>query len=138
MYRRFGSRVTVVERGDPLISRDDEDVSVVVREILEAEGVEFRLEATCITARNLGAQISIGVDCQRGETHSFMKILIDAETERILGAAILGVGGDEVIHSSLDIQHTDAPYTVIQRAIHIHPTVTVLIPTMLGDLRPLE
>ena len=67
-----------------------------------------------------------------------MKILIDAESDRILGAAILGIGGDEVIHSLLDIMYADAPYTVIQRAVHIHPTVSELIPTMLGDLKPLE
>ena len=67
-----------------------------------------------------------------------MKILIDAKTERILGASILGIGGDEVVHSILDVMYADAPYTVIQRAVHIHPTVTELIPTMLGDLQPLS
>ena len=67
-----------------------------------------------------------------------MKILIDAETEKILGAAILGVGGDEIVHSIVDLMYADAPYTVIQRAVHIHPTVSELIPTMLGELEPLE
>ncbi len=67
-----------------------------------------------------------------------MKILIDAETKRILGAAILGIGGDEIIHSLLDVMYADAPYSVIQRAVHIHPTVTELLPSMLGDLKPLE
>ncbi len=67
-----------------------------------------------------------------------MKVLVDAETERILGAAILGIGGDEVIHSLLEVMYADAPYTVIQRAVHIHPTVTELIPTMLGDLKPFD
>jgi pyruvate/2-oxoglutarate dehydrogenase complex dihydrolipoamide dehydrogenase (E3) component len=67
-----------------------------------------------------------------------MKVLIDAETERFLGAAILGIGGDEIVHSVLDVMYADAPYTVIQRAMHIHPTVTELIPTMLGDLKPLQ
>jgi pyruvate/2-oxoglutarate dehydrogenase complex dihydrolipoamide dehydrogenase (E3) component len=66
-----------------------------------------------------------------------MKIVVDADTREILGAAILGVGGDEVIHSILDVMYARAPYTVIQRAVHIHPTVSELIPTMLGDLRPL-
>ena len=75
---------------------------------------------------------------ERGETQGFMKILIDAETEKILGAAILGIGGDEIVHSILDLMYADAPYTVIQRAVHIHPTVTELIPTMLGELKPLE
>ncbi|MCH6547521.1 MAG: FAD-containing oxidoreductase [Gemmatimonadetes bacterium] len=75
---------------------------------------------------------------ERSETQGFMKILIDAETEKILGAAILGIGGDEIVHSILDLMYADAPYTVIQRAVHIHPTVTELIPTMLGELKPLE
>jgi len=67
-----------------------------------------------------------------------MKILIDAETHQILGAAILGVGGDEIIHSILDAMYAKAPYTVIERAVHIHPTVSELIPTMLGELLPLS
>ncbi len=75
---------------------------------------------------------------ERSETQGFMKILIDAETERILGAMILGIGGDEAIHSILDVMYAGAPYTTIERAVHIHPTVTELIPTMLGDLKPLE
>ena len=67
-----------------------------------------------------------------------MKVLIDAESEKILGAAILGIGGDEIVHSILDMMYTGAPYTTIQRAMPIHPTVSELIPTMLGDLKPLE
>jgi pyruvate/2-oxoglutarate dehydrogenase complex dihydrolipoamide dehydrogenase (E3) component len=67
-----------------------------------------------------------------------MKILVDAESEEFLGAAILGVGGDEVIHSILDIMYARKPYTVIRRAMHIHPTVSELIPTMLGELQPLD
>ena len=74
---------------------------------------------------------------EKGESQGFMKIVVDADTREILGAAILGVGGDEVIHSVLDIMYAKAPYTVIQRAVHIHPTVCELIPTMLGELRPL-
>jgi pyruvate/2-oxoglutarate dehydrogenase complex dihydrolipoamide dehydrogenase (E3) component len=65
-----------------------------------------------------------------------MNIVVDADTKAILGAAILGVGGDEVIHSILDVMYAKAPYTVIQRAMHIHPTVSELVPTMLGDLQP--
>ena len=80
----------------------------------------------------------VGRARERSETLGFMKILIDAKSERILGASILGIGGDEIIHSILDVMYADAPYTVIQRAMHIHPTVTELIPTMLGDLKPLE
>ena len=75
---------------------------------------------------------------EKGETQGFMKVLIDAQTKQILGAAILGTGGDEVIHSILDIMYAKSPYTVIQRAVHIHPTVSELIPTMLGELSPLD
>jgi len=272
MYRRFGSRVTVVEKADGLIARDDEDISAAVKEILENEGVEIRLNAECITVQKRGDRVAIQVVCdtgapevlgshllmaigrtpnthdlgldkanietdprgfivvddqlrtnvpgiwaigdvngrgafthtsyndyeivvanlfdndprrvtdriltyalyidpplgragvterevrasgrkaligkrmmtrvsrarERSETQGFMKILIDAETKKILGAAVLGIGGDEVIHSVLDVMYADAPYTLIQRAVHIHPTVTELIPTMLGDLTPLE
>ena len=272
MYRRFGSRVTVVQRGDRLIARDDEDVSAAVKEILEAEGVEVRLNAECVSVEKRGDRVVLTAACEpgteeivgshlllavgrvpntddlgldragvetdgrgfisvddqlrtnvpgiwaigdvngrgafthtsyndyeilaanlcdndprrvtdritayglyidpplgragmterevrqsgrkaligkmmmarigrareRGETQGFMKILVDAESKKILGAAILGIGGDEVIHSVLDVMYAGAPYTVIQRAMHIHPTVTELIPTMLGDLKPLE
>ncbi|MCH7564947.1 MAG: FAD-containing oxidoreductase [Gemmatimonadetes bacterium] len=271
MYRRFGSRVTIVETLDRLISRDDDDVSEAVKEILESEGVEIRLNAECIEVAQRGDQVVVGMECredpkevvgshlllavgrtpntddlgldkagvetdgrgyitvddqlrsnvphiwvmgdahgrgafthtsyndyeiiaanlldndprrvsdritayalyvdpplgraglterevrasgrkaligkrlmtrvgrakERSETQGFMKVLIDAETSRILGAAILGIGGDEVIHSILDVMYADAPYTVIQRAVHIHPTVTELIPTMLGEIEPL-
>ena len=81
---------------------------------------------------------NIGRAVEKGETQGFMKILVDAKSKEILGAAILGVGGDEAIHSILDIMYTKSPYTVIQRAMHIHPTVSELIPTVLGDLKPLE
>ena len=74
---------------------------------------------------------------ERSETQGFMKIVIDADTKQILGAAVLGPGGDEVIHCILDLMYAKAPYTVMQRAMHIHPTVSELIPTMLGELRPL-
>lgn len=74
---------------------------------------------------------------EKGETQGFMKILVDADTHEILGAAILGTGGDEVIHSILDVMYAKKPYTLIQRAMHIHPTVSELIPTMLGELKPL-
>ena len=272
MYRRFGSRVTIIEKGDRLIARDDEDVSAAVKEILEAEGVAMRLNAECIAVERRPNGVAVKLSCddgpeevagshllmavgrrpntddlaldkagvetdgrgyvvvdeqlatnvpgiwaigdvngrgafthtsyndyeilaanmfdgdkrrvgdritayglfidpplgrvgaterqalesgrkvlvgkmkmervgrarERGETKGFMKILIDAETKRILGAAILGIGGDEAIHSVLDVMYADAPYTVIQRAVHIHPTVGELIPTMLGDLKPLN
>jgi pyruvate/2-oxoglutarate dehydrogenase complex dihydrolipoamide dehydrogenase (E3) component len=79
----------------------------------------------------------VGRAVEKGETLGFMKVLIDAGTQRIMGAAILGTGGDEAIHSILDVMYADKPYTVIQRAMHIHPTVSELIPTMLGELKPL-
>ena len=271
MYRRFGCRVTVVQRGDRLIPRDDADVSEAVKEILEAEGVEFQMNAECAGLENRDGRVAVTADCkpsplevvgshvllavgrvpntddlgldkagvetdkrgfvtvddqlrtnvpgifaigdvngrgafthtsyndyeilaanmfdddprrvsdritayglfidpplgrvgmterevrdsgrkalvgkmmmarvgrarERSETQGFMKVLIDADSERILGAAILGIGGDEIIHSVLDVMYADEPYTVIQRAMHIHPTVTELIPTMLGSLEPL-
>lgn len=272
MYRRFGSRVTIVERGDHLIGRDDADVSAEVKKILEAEGIEVRLKAECIAVSKREGQVVVTADCEpgaeeivgshvllavgrrpntddlgletagvemdprgyitvddqlrtnvpgiwamgdangkgafthtsfndfeilaanmfdddprrvtdrittyglfidpplgriglterevresgrkaligkmkmarvgrareRSETQGFMKILIDAETKKILGAALLGIGGDEIVHSLLDVMYADAPYTVIQRAVHIHPTVTELIPTLLGELKPLQ
>jgi pyruvate/2-oxoglutarate dehydrogenase complex dihydrolipoamide dehydrogenase (E3) component len=272
MYRRFGSEVTIVQRGPRLIKREDEDVSDAVTGILENEGVNVRVNADCISAEKHGDKVAVKLDCKSGarkvtgshlllavgrmpntddlgldkagiavdergyitvddqlgtnvpgvfalgdcngkgafthtsyndyeivaanlldndsrrvsdrilayclyidpplgragmterqvqksgrnalmgkrpmtrvgraveknETQGFMKILVDAETKEILGATILGVGGDEVIHSILDIMYAKAPYTVIQRAMHIHPTVSELIPTMLGELKPME
>jgi pyruvate/2-oxoglutarate dehydrogenase complex dihydrolipoamide dehydrogenase (E3) component len=272
MYRRFGSRVTIVEKGPRLISREDEDVSQAVREILEAEGIEIRLNAECMSLEKRGESVAVKLDCasgsreaagshlllavgrrpntddlgleaagistdergyivvddqlrtnvpgvwalgdcngkgafthtsynefeivaanlldndprrvsdritayalyidpplgragmtetevrrsgrkalvgrrpmtrvsravEKGEIQGFMKIVVDAETRQILGATVLGIGGDEVIHSILDIMYAKAPYTVIQRAMHIHPTVSELIPTMLGEMKPLE
>ena len=272
MFRRFGSEVTVIEMGPQLLGREDEDVSSAVREILEREGVNIRLNAKCLHAEREGDGIQVTMECaeddnqvagshllvaigripntddlglekagiakdehgyivvddelktnvpgvwamgdcngkgafthtsyndyeivaanlldndprkvsdrivaynvyvdpplgragmteaevrrsgkralmgqrpmtkvgravEKGESQGFMKVLVDAETKRILGASILGVGGDEVIHSILDIMYAKAPYTVIQRAVHIHPTVSELVPTMLGELKPLD
>lgn len=271
MYRRFGSEVTIVEMGPRLISREDEDVSDAIREIMEKEGIQIRLNATCIHAEKRGDGVAIGLDCEKGgkeivgshlllaigrgpntddlgldkagivtdkhgyiqvddqlrtnvpgiwamgdcngkgafthtsyndyeivaanlldhdprrvsdrittyalyidpslgragmtetevrksgkkaligkrpmtrvtrarakgETDGFMKVVVDAETKLILGAAILGPEGDEIIHSILDVMYAKVPYTVISRAMHIHPTVTELIPTMLQELKPL-
>jgi pyruvate/2-oxoglutarate dehydrogenase complex dihydrolipoamide dehydrogenase (E3) component len=272
MYRRFGSEVTIVEKASHLIQRDDEDVSEAVKDILENEEVNIRLNAECIAIEKSGDKFQVNLDCdeggkqvtgshlllavgrrpntddlcldkagvemdergyilvddqlrtnvsgiwalgdcngkgafthtsyndfeivaanlldndrrrvsdrilcyglyidpplgrvgmteaqvvqsdrkaligkmpmtrigrarEKGETQGFMKIIVDVATKEILGAAILGVGGDEVIHSILDIMYAKKPYTVIQRAVHIHPTVSELLPTMLGDLKPLE
>jgi pyruvate/2-oxoglutarate dehydrogenase complex dihydrolipoamide dehydrogenase (E3) component len=271
MYRRFGSRVTVIEKNDRPIAREDEDVSATVQAVLEAEGVHFRLSATCIGLRTALTGVSASVDCIHGapsidgshvlvavgrrpntddlgleaagvvvdargfitvddecrtnvpgvwalgecnghgafthtayndyevvaanvvdgqarrisqrvpcyalyvdpavgrvgmtteearasgrrvlvghrpmtkvararemsETQGFMRALIDADTDRLLGAVVFSVGGDEIVHSLLDVMYADAPYTTIARAMHIHPTISELVPTMLQDLKPL-
>ena len=80
----------------------------------------------------------VGRAKERGETQGFMKVLVDRETRLILGAALLCIEGDEIVHSLLDVMAAKAPYTVIQRSVHIHPTVSELIPTLLGGLKPLE
>jgi pyruvate/2-oxoglutarate dehydrogenase complex dihydrolipoamide dehydrogenase (E3) component len=79
----------------------------------------------------------VGRAREAGEMQGFMKVLVDAETKELLGAAILGLNGDEIVHSLLDVMYAKKPYTTIQRAVHIHPTVTELVPTLLGTLRPL-
>jgi len=79
----------------------------------------------------------VGRAIEKGETQGFMKILVDADSKEILGATILGTGGDEAIHCVLDTMYARAPYTVLQRAMHIHPTVSELIPTILEELHPL-
>ena len=79
----------------------------------------------------------VGRARERGETQGFMKVLVDAETERILGASLLCIEGDEIVHELLDVMYSGASYKVIQRAVHIHPTVSELIPTLLANLSPL-
>ena len=270
MYRRFGARVTVIEKGPRLASREDEDVSATIKEILEAEGIDVAVDASAIrfTKRDNGFEViprdgaepiagthllvavgrqpntddlgldNAGVqtdargyivvddelrtniehiwamgDCngkgafthtsyndfeivaanlldddprrvsdrvttyalyidpplgragmtedqvrksgrkalvgkrpmtrvgravEKGETQGFMKVFVDAATEEILGAAILGVGGDEVVHAILDVMSAKKPYTAISRTMHIHPTVSELVPTLLQDLKPLD
>ena len=269
MYRRFGAHVTVIEKGPRLTSREDEDVSAAIKEILEKEGIAIALDATAISFRkrdngfevtprdgadpiagshllmaigrrpntddlgleNAGVQTDargnivvddqcrtnvehiwamgdcngrgafthtsyndfeivaanlldddprrisdrvptyalyidpplgragltvdqvrksgrkalvgkrpmtrVGRAVEKGETQGFMKVVVDAETKEILGAAILGVGGDEVIHSILDIMSAKDPYTAISRTMHIHPTVSELVPTILQEMKPL-
>jgi len=271
MYRRFGSEVTIVEKAPRLASREDEDVSAGIKDILEKEGIHMRLNANCLAFERRGEDVAARVDCtegapevigshvllaigrrpntddlgldaagvrtdkrgyvvvdeelrtnvpgiwalgdcngrgafthtsyndyeivaanlldgekrrvsdrilaynlyidpplgrcgmteaevrgsgrrallgkremtrvgravEKGETQGFMKILVDAESKQILGAAILGVEGDEAIHCILDTMYAKAPYTTLQRAVHIHPTVSELIPTMLGEMNPL-
>jgi pyruvate/2-oxoglutarate dehydrogenase complex dihydrolipoamide dehydrogenase (E3) component len=79
----------------------------------------------------------VGRAFERSETLGFMKVVVDAETKRILGAAIFGVEGDEVVHVLLDVMYADRPYTLVQRAVHIHPTVSELLPTLRGSLKPM-
>jgi pyruvate/2-oxoglutarate dehydrogenase complex dihydrolipoamide dehydrogenase (E3) component len=80
----------------------------------------------------------VGRAVEKGETQGFMKVVVDAETHEILGAAILGVGGDEVVHSILDVMSAKAPYDTLSRTMHIHPTVSELVPTMLQGMKPLQ
>src|SRR5690606_35027560 len=80
----------------------------------------------------------VGRAVEKGETQGFMKVLVDADTAQILGAAILGVGGDEVVHAIVDVMAARQPYTAISRTMHIHPTVSELLPTLLQDLQPLR
>ncbi|MCV7256413.1 FAD-containing oxidoreductase [Mycobacterium hackensackense] len=80
----------------------------------------------------------VGRAVEKGETQGFMKVVVDADTKEILGVAILGVGGDEVVHLVLDVMTAKLPYTAISRTMHIHPTVSELVPTMLQELTPLQ
>jgi pyruvate/2-oxoglutarate dehydrogenase complex dihydrolipoamide dehydrogenase (E3) component len=84
------------------------------------------------------AMENVGRATEKGETEGFMKVLVDAGTKRILGASFLGSSGDEAIHCILDVMYAKAPYPVLQHAVHIHPTVSEFIPTMLEDLTPLK
>lgn len=104
-----------------------------------------RCGLTATEARASGRRVLIGTRAmtrvgrarERDETAGSIRILVDADTRRILGAAILGIEGDEAIHSIVDVMYADAPYTVLERAVHAHPTVSELIPTVLGALQPL-
>jgi pyruvate/2-oxoglutarate dehydrogenase complex dihydrolipoamide dehydrogenase (E3) component len=272
MYRRFGSRVTVIEMADRLIAREDPEVSDAIRGILEGEGIEVRLNAKCIALHREGHGIAAGVDCtdgaprvagshlllavgrrpntddlgldragvtvdkkgfitvdeqlrtdvdgiwaigevngrgafthtsyndyeivaanlfdgasrkvsdriacyglftdpplgrcgmseaearkaghklligrlemksvgrarERGETLGFMKIVVDADSEKILGAAFLGLAGDEVMHTILDLMYAAAPYTLLERVMHAHPTVSEYLPVLIGNLEAAE
>jgi pyruvate/2-oxoglutarate dehydrogenase complex dihydrolipoamide dehydrogenase (E3) component len=270
MYQRFGSKVTVIEMKSRLAQHEDEDVSAAIKEILEREGVDVRLNAECLGFAKRGGEVVMNLGCsegppevigshvllamgrtvntddlglekagvsvdkrghittddelrtnvpgiwalgdcngkgafthtayndfqivaanlldhesrrvsdrimayalyidpplgrvgmtekealasgrriliakrpmtkvsraiEKGETQGFMKVAVDRDSGQILGAAILGTGGDEAVHCILDTMCAKAPYTVLQRAMHIHPTVSELIPTMLDELKP--
>ena len=75
---------------------------------------------------------------EKGETQGLIRILVDGDSKEILGASLLGTGCDEAVHAVVDLIYAKAPYTVMQRAMHIHPTVSELLPTILGDLKPLD
>ncbi len=91
---------------------------------------------TALTGKRMMTRVGRAVE--KGDSRGFMKITVDAQTKEVLGAAILGVGGDEAIHCLIDTMYAKAPYTVVQRAVHIHPTVSELLPTVLGELTPLD
>lgn len=80
----------------------------------------------------------VGRAIEKGETRGFMKVLVDAATQQILGATILGVGGDEAIHCVLTAMYARQPAPLLQRSVHIHPTVAELIPTVFQDLKPMK
>jgi pyruvate/2-oxoglutarate dehydrogenase complex dihydrolipoamide dehydrogenase (E3) component len=98
----------------------------------EARATGKRLLVGTVPMKNVGRAR------EAGETQGFMKVIVDAGTKEILGAALLGLNGDEIVHSLLDVMYARAPYTTISRAVHIHPTVTEFIPTLLQDLKPLQ
>jgi pyruvate/2-oxoglutarate dehydrogenase complex dihydrolipoamide dehydrogenase (E3) component len=103
-----------------------------------------RVGMTETQARASGRRIRVGSRpmtrvnraVEKGESQGFMKVVVDADSREILGAAILGVGGDEAVHGILDTMAAKAPFTTLQHAVHVHPTVSELIPTILGELRP--
>ena len=79
----------------------------------------------------------VGRAVEKGESMGLMKIVVDRESRQILGAAVLGPGGDEAVHAVIDTMYAKAPYDVLQHAVHIHPTVAELLPTIVGELEPL-
>jgi pyruvate/2-oxoglutarate dehydrogenase complex dihydrolipoamide dehydrogenase (E3) component len=95
-------------------------------------------------ARKSGRNILVGTRpmtrvsraVERGETKGFMKIVADADSKELLGAAFLGASGDEVVHGILDMMYAKAPYTVMQRMVPIHPNVSELLPTIIADMKP--
>jgi pyruvate/2-oxoglutarate dehydrogenase complex dihydrolipoamide dehydrogenase (E3) component len=104
-----------------------------------------RAGMTMTEARQSGRQVLVGERpmtrvaraIEKGETQGFMRILVDGDTKEILGASLLGTGCDEAVHAVLDLMYAKAPYTLLERAMHIHPTVSELLPTILGSLKPL-
>ena len=130
MFRRFGSRVTLIERGARLLEHEDTAISNAVQQLLEAEGIDVLL------ARMPMSEVDRARE--RGETHGLMKILVDAETDFLIGAAIFGIGGDEVVQGILNLMYAGAPYQVLRKRMGIHPTVSELLPGLLDRLEPIE
>jgi pyruvate/2-oxoglutarate dehydrogenase complex dihydrolipoamide dehydrogenase (E3) component len=138
------------------------DFEIVAANLLDSEhrGVGARVPAHALyidpplgrvgitegEARGRGRRLLIGTlpmskvsrAIEKAETQGFMKVVVDAATRRILGAVILGTGGDEAVHGLLDIVNADVPYDVLQRAVPIHPTVSELIPTLLSKMKPAD
>ncbi len=105
-----------------------------------------RAGMTAQEAKQRGHRVAVGIRpmtrvsraIEKGEDKGLMKVVVDADSKAILGVAILGVGGDEVMHTVLDVMYAKAPYTLLQRAMHVHPTVAELVPTVLGELTLLD
>ncbi len=93
-----------------------------------------KYDAIVIGAGQAGPALVARLAREAGETQGFMKVLVDADSKELLGAALLGLNADEVVHTLLDVMYAKKPFTTILRAVHIHPTVSELIPTLLGNL----
>ena len=127
-----------------VLARADEVPTLIFDEI--DQGIGGRVGMTVAQARAAGHRVLVGTRpmtrvgraIEKDETQGLMKVVVDAETKKILGAAILGTGGDEAIHGVLDMMNAGVSYKTLQQAVPIHPTVSELIPTVLGELRPLS
>jgi pyruvate/2-oxoglutarate dehydrogenase complex dihydrolipoamide dehydrogenase (E3) component len=122
-HRRVSDRIQTYAFTDPPLGRCGMTEAEIRKSVRAA-----------LVAKHPMSRVSRAVE--KGETQGFIKISVDAETKQILGAAILGTGGDEVVQVLLDMMYAKAPYTVVQRAMHIHPTVTEFLPTVLSKLEP--
>lgn len=167
MFRRFGSDVTIVEQGPRVVARESADISDEITGILDREGIEVETGAECFAVEPHNQGVAVRIDREGGpetvvgshlllatgrvpntddlgleeagvETDGLLKVFVDADTEQVLGATVLGIAGDEVIHSILTLMYTEASYRTMLDAVHIHPTVSELLPTLLDGLESLE